>query len=248
MPTRTRLLTLTAAVGLAATVHAGTPLSSPFSVLDGGFLPPDATTAKSELQVYKAVTTFMARSVACYAHAEKNLVAGAEIELANCLAGADDRWNTIMQRLSTTLPLCIDPTALRVAVEQTIATDITPRVYCDGALDPGTGLHVASSDTVLRGEVGVSNVSLFANKSEDVCGYKAIRSAIATGTYYPALAACEASFGEKWFRKRSKLYASGLPPACVDIDAAADIANVPVGAFYRTRHIFCASPSGAFLD
>ncbi len=240
-----RLVTLAILI-TATAARAGTPLPAPFSVFDGGFVPPDAATAKSTLALFKATADFATRSVTCYAKAEKSLAAAAPADLTTCLTKVEQKFDASAARLN--LPACVDATAIRTSVAQVLAADMNPLTYCDGPIDPGTGLRVATSATAARGEIEVAKLSSFAYGAQDTCFYKYLR-ALAKGINDSAdVIACSSKLGEKWSGKRSRLYAKGLPPACVDIDTSADIANLPVGAFFHSGDVFCASPSGAFLE
>ena len=258
-----------AAVVLATGVAFATPLPDPpFS--NGGVVP-SSITYKQEYNVSKVLTKYAVNTAKCdykaviglqLAYEPNNATKIAELQAlwTACRTKVADRYVVERDRLLLKgTPACLDQAgidAVRAQIDAQFPLQ-RPTVFCDGdaaAPDPATGLNIPDFKNEAEGEGDVAKLLIKVGPKTWKCYLNAAKTALRFGgtippLYMPKIEACfdkVAAYGAEKVATldQTQKLPDCMPPATAQglVDTAIDLA----GEF--TDEIFCASPSGAFLD
>jgi hypothetical protein len=256
-----RFISVMAGAALALSgslVLAATPL--PPELGGGGYVPPDATANKVEQGVAKNLTKLAAAVTKCHQKGVGNQFKAKPSGVAACTSAAVGKYNAGTAKLGG-VP-CIDgPT--QVSTGTTVAGLVPafdPTLWCDGsvALDGEMGGGFVPTDsTVNKTEQSVSKILIKHVGAVSKCALKAVGNLFKGKP--DGYTACEAAARTKADASVAKIQAAinALNPGDCLKGANApsapgpnnDLLDVVTGltlSFNGT--IFCASPSGAFLN
>jgi len=232
-----RLVTVSVFLG-AGIALAGTALPPEFPV--GGWVPPDKDTAKAEVGVSKALAKYTSKTTTCYLKAVKLLSLGKPMDLATCLQKNVEKYDKIVAALD--VPGCLDATAVREASDAVRASSVLPGLFCEGAVDPGTGLAIPSTKEFANAETAIGKAYGKFVASWDKCYDGAMRYVVA-GLYdastVTSLNACNAKAVAAYVAALTKVFEKGDGPACLTSDVANEITNLATYAMAYTDQIFC---------
>ena len=256
------LKTLMAAVGLVAIVAGSARAATPFGGDDTGFIPPNKDVAKCENSVGKSAGKAAACILGCHKKRAKGQLADdtAEDNCENNLPAAADcqgKYDAVTgnsSKINALCPTCLGPTSRGnlFGLVETLIDSNNNKIYCAGTTPWGgddTGFLPPDKDT---------------EKCEDGVG-KAVAKSIAciikchkgraSGKYADDTAedACErtgglASCKGKWDKAMSHLNCASV--SCLDTSGERDalFAFVESNVDSTNGLVYCASPSGAFLE
>jgi hypothetical protein len=265
-----RSITL-AAVGLTAGVTlAGTPLPDPpFS--SGGFVPPDSTVYRQEYYVSKVIAKYAVKSAKCdinavvglqlaYEPANPTKIAELQQKWTDCRAAVAARYVYERDRiLLKGTPACLDQAGID-AVRAEVDAQFPPFqavVFCDddaASPDPVTGLNIPDFKNEAEGEADVGKLVTKLGWLSWKCYLKAVVYAIRFGgtippEYMPRIDGCFDKVEAKGMDKVGDFDQTQKLPDCMPLSTAQNLVTATVAlAGQFTDEIFCASPSGAFLD
>jgi hypothetical protein len=265
------LSTSVAAVALSAgIVFAGTPLPDPpFS--SGGFVPPDSTVFKQEVNVGKLLTKYSSNLAKCdmkavlalqlaYEPANAGKVPAVQQAWTDCITKTNLSYTTGRDKLLLKgTPACLDQAgidAFRAQIDAQFPL-LGPLVYCDddaASPDPVTGLNIPDFKNEASGEVSASKVVVKAGVSAAKCYSKAVTTAFKFGGTIPPdiltkIQACRDKYEAAGLAAMDKLDQTQKLPDCLPVAGAHTLVSTTVllaGQFIDEN--YCASPSGAFLD
>jgi hypothetical protein len=231
---------------------AATPL--PASLGGNGFVPPDATSNKVEQGVAKNLTKLAAAVTKCHQKGVGNQLKNKPSGVAACDSAALGKYNAGTAKL-TGVP-CIDPptqqsTGVNVAG---LVPSFDPTLWCDGSTpldgEMGGGFVPADS-TVNKTEQSVSKILIKHVGAVSKCALKGVGNLFknkpdgAQACIDAARAKADASVAKiqsaiNALTPSNCLKAENAPSGLLDVVTALTL------SFNGT--IFCASPSGAFLN
>jgi hypothetical protein len=264
-------VSVSVAVFAVATALAGTPLQNPpFS--SGGFVPPDATTLKQESYVSRLLGKYAAYVGKCNASAVVKLQLAYEPEnqmkvpdmqawWTACIAKAGARYVYDRDRVITTYgtPPCLDQAgidAIRAQIDALIP-GLAPTIYCDddaAAPDPVTGLNIPDFKIEAIGEVAMSKVVTKVGAAVAKCLDKAVGTTFKLGGALDdyTLQKIQLCLGAAAFKGSAavdKLDQRQKLPACLPVATAQSVVSNAAGlGGIFTGDVYCASPSGAFVE
>jgi hypothetical protein len=253
-----------------APAHAATPLPNP-PFADGGFVAPSYVTYKQEYYALRTLVAYSARRLKCDLHALGALtlaytpnnptkIADVQSAWTACIQYVDDYYTRYRDRLLVKgTPACLDLAgldALRATLDQQAAQNATV-VFCDGsgaAPDPVTGLDVPGQKPISDGEIAAATVLWKATYYADRCYLKFAGLALKEGgTLTPAdvskAQACVAKAATLGDASMASQDQKQKLPSCLPLataQAAVTTAVAHAGAI--TPAVYCASPSGAFVE
>ncbi len=253
-----RFITVMAGAALALSgsiALAGTPLPPAFG--GGGFVPPDATSNKVEQGAAKNLTKLAGAVTKCHQKGVGNLLKAKPDGTPACNAGAVNKYNATTLKLTGVA--CISPAAqasLGITVAGIVGT-FDPTLWCDGVTPiPATpgGLQggFVPDATDNKTEQGVSKVIIKHVGAVSKCALKGVGNLVKAKP--DGVTACITSARTKADASIAKLQAAinTLTPAdCLQgANAASPVLLDVVTALTLgfNGDLFCASPSGAFLN
>jgi hypothetical protein len=266
-----RLLAM--ACGLVALVagvaSAGTPLPDPpFS--GGGFVPPDSVAYKLEYYVGRMLVKYSKNTRKCDYKAVLGLQLAYEPQNAGKVPEVQAAWQLCKDKVSAKYaaerdklilqgtPTCLDQAgidAIRAAIDANLAA-VAPTVFCDddaAAPDPVTGLNIPDFKNEASGEADVAKVLTKLDLYSYKCYLAALRIAFGFGTippeYMGKITGCFAKVEARSDDAMGDLDQQQKLPDCLPLATALAEGDAAI-AFQGTLtdSLYCASPSGAFLD
>lgn len=268
--TPARCLAVGAALLLSRAASAGTPLPDPpFS--SGGFVPPDRLVAKAEASVEKLIAKYAVTIAKCdqkavlslqlaYEPANPTKIADVQDAWTACRAKAGERYALGRDKLILKgTPACLDQAGID-GIRGQIDTQFSvlgPIVFCDGdaaAPDPVTGLNVPDFKNEASGEVDAAKVVTKAGLLAGKCYTKAVTYATKFGGTLPPevlakITACLDKVETNANEAMAKLDQTQKLPDCLSLTTAQGLADGTVAlAGQFSDEVYCASPSGAFLE
>jgi hypothetical protein len=246
-----------AAVALSGSLAlAATPL--PPSLGGGGYVPPDATANKVEQGVAKNLTKLAAAVTKCHQKGVGNVMKAKPAGVATCTSAAQGKYNATAAKLSG-VP-CIDAAA-QASLGTTVGglvPSFDPVLWCDGSVALGPefggggpqGFVPDAADN--KTEQAVSKILIKHVGAVSKCALKGV------GNLFKAkpdgAQACIDAARLKANASVAKIQAAinGLTPSdCLKMGNAPDPALLDLVTQLTLSFngsIFCASPSGAFLN
>jgi hypothetical protein len=265
-----RSLSLAAVALATGAAFAGTPLPDPpFS--SGGFLPPDRIVHRQELSVSKVLANYARKSAKCDYVAVEGLQLAYQPANPTKIAELQQKWtdcrNAIAVRyalerdkvLSRGTPACLDQAGID-AVRAQIDAEFPPLqgiVFCDdgsASPDPVTNLNIPDFKNEANGEVLVAKLTIRLGYLSWKCYLKALVYAIKFGgtippEVMPRIDACFDKIEAKGLLKMGEFDQQQKLPDCLPLATAEALVATTIGVSGQfTDDVFCASPSGAFLD
>ena len=259
-----------AAVALTAGIALATPLPDPpFS--NGGFVPPDRLVYKQETSVSKVLTKYATKTAKCDYNAVLNLQLAYEPNNASKIPEMQQKWadcralvaaRYVLERdkiLSRGTPACLDQAGID-AIRAQIDAEFPPLqaiVFCDGdaaAPDPVTFLNIPDFKNEANGEADVAKLVIRLGSLSWKCYLKAVTYAQKFGGTIPPeimtrVDRCFEKVDLKGMDKVSEFDQTQKLPDCLPLVDAQNLVTSTIAlAGQFTDEIFCASPSGAFLD
>lgn len=236
---------------------AGTPL--PPDLGGGGFVPPDATSNKVEQGVAKNLTKLAAATTKCHQKGVGNQLKAKPSGATACDAAAKAKYDAGTAKLAGVA--CISP-ASQVTLGTTVAglvPGFDPVLWCDGVtpLDGEMGGGFVPDATDNKTEQAVSKILIKHVGAASKCALKGVGNLVKAKP--DGVAACIAAARTKADASVAKIQTAinGLTPGDCLKGANAptapganndllDLVTQLTLSFNGT--IFCASPSGAFLN
>ena len=259
-----------AAVAVSAGIAFGTPLPDPpFS--SGGFVPPDRLVYRQESLVSRTIEKYAAKSAQCdykavvglqLAYMPANPTKIDELQQAwiACRAKIAARYVVERDRLLLKgTPACLDQAGID-AIRAQVDAEFGPLqaiVFCDdegAAPDPVTGLDIPDAKKEAEGEQDVAKLVIKLGRSSWKCFLKAVVLAQKFGgaippEYMPRIDLCFDKVETKGLERVGELDQTQKLPDCLPLATAQGLVTTTINlAGQFTDEIFCASPSGAFLD
>jgi len=232
-----RLVTVSAFL-VAGSALAGTALPPEFPV--GGWVPPDKDTAKAEVGVSKALAKYTSKTNGCYLKTVQLMSLGKPVDLAECLQKNVAKFDKSIEKLA--VPGCLDPTAVRSASDAVRTASVLPALYCEGPVDPGTGLAIPTTKAFSSAETTLGKAYGKFVASWDKCYDGAMRYVVA-GLYDASSVAklndCLAKASATYGAALAKVFDKGEGPACLTPEVANEITNVATYAMAYTDQLFC---------
>ena len=243
-------------IGSSRVAISATPLPAGFS---GGFLPPSTNSAVGADKVRINISHFVSEFSQCYRRGTADLSKGIALPMAEaaflaCTAKARQRYDDSALYFDGQFNLdpCLDVAAqdaLGDSVEALVLSSVTA-IWCDAtsasAFPPsfGTAGLVSTNKTIQRGESMVLGNLRAYPAALSRCYRRGVKRLIKGGT--DDLTACTGRALTRYAGKAFQLTAQGLAPACIDQTArGTDWSNFQLGL---NSQVYCASPSGAFVD
>jgi hypothetical protein len=260
-----------AAVALASGVaFAGTPLPNPpFSF--GGFVPPDSAVYRQEYYVSKTIEKYAAKSGQCDYKAVLGLQLAYEPNNATKIAELQAAWQACRAKVAARYvyerdrlllkgtPACLNQTGIDAIRDQVdlVFGPLQAFVFCDGdaaAPDPVTLLNIPDFKNEANGETDVAKLVIKLGRGSWKCFLKAVVTARKFGgtippEYLTRIDACFDKLELKGIDTVADFDQQQKLPDCISLEDAQNLVTTTIalsGQF--TGDIFCASPSGAFLD
>lgn len=253
---RAAALSATLLIGTSSAASGATPLPAAFS---GGFLPPSTNSAVGADKVRINISHFVSEFSQCYRRGTADLSKGIALPMAEaaflaCTAKARQRYDDSALYFDGQFNLdpCLDVVAqdaLGDSVEALVLSSVTS-IWCDPAsaspFPPsfGTVGLVSTNKTIQRGESMVlGNLRAYSGALSRCYrrGVKRLLKGVPDD-----LSACTGRALTRYAGKAFQLTAQGLAPACIDQTArGTDWENFQLGL---NSQVYCASPSGAFVD
>lgn len=245
-------LGLLAVLATCAIALAGTP----FGGDDTGFLPPDEATAKCGAIFAKATAKLAAGVLGCKVKGARSRIAmhessGTNFVEDNCTDVWLNRFNKTAEVSGPTCPACIDTTSLYTQGSNDNINPVSAALFfCDSAsgvqIDDETVFDlgwVPAGKAAMRCEAGAARAAGKAQLALWACHAREATGDVSGATFDGD--ACEVAAAAKF---SAALQALTGCPACL----AAILPNLPSIVSHAVNHsvglIYCASPSGAFLD
>lgn len=248
---------------------AGTPLPDP-PFANGGFVPPDSLTLKSEAYVAKLFSKYSTTRAKCdytavlglqlaYTPANPTKIAELQAKWTACNQKIADYYvKTRDKLLLKGTPSCLDQAgidAIRAQLDAQLPL-LSGLVYCDddgASPDPVTGLDIPDKKQEADGEVALAKVLIKVGSYAARCLDKAVAIALKLGgTIDPGslakIQACIEKGRTYGMDSVAKLDQTQKLPDCLPLASAQAVVDVTVDtAGQFTDDVYCASPSGAFL-
>jgi hypothetical protein len=249
---------------------ASTPLPDP-PFPGGGFVPPTEDVLKKEDLAWKMLASYRRKRAACdyaliddlhlaYTPANPTKIAAVQEKWNTCVAKVSARFDYERDRLlAKGAPACLDAPlldSLRAALEGLVAAEASV-VFCDddgAAPDPVTGLDVPDKKQEVTGEVAVAKLVVKSAYETTRCHMNVLRRIVRDGgsvtpDHELRLASCLGKIATKASGAIADLEQTQKLPACLPAaNALAVSASAGASSTVLTGAIYCASPSGAFVD
>jgi hypothetical protein len=246
----TRRLLLISALLLAPQAAPG---GTPFGGDDSGFVPPSAPVKRCEEAMNAVAFRLKVCIAGCHDDAAKAGAAGQPFDDEPCEQSCRVDYDLKAGRAGgsrDSCPACLDAAGRSALGDRAaaFADGLAGPVYCAGTVpfDETGGFVPPDRDTLRCVRLVAHSVSSLL-KGFRKCHFHAARLAFRGEPFDEE--ACEQRSTAKFARRRDKLVLKGACPACLDAagqDAIAD--QVETYAEDVNGAIYCASPSGAFLD
>jgi hypothetical protein len=266
------LLQLALAGGLLVSGPAlgGTPLPNP-PFADGGFVAPTSAVYKQEYYALRTLASYAARRLKCDLHAVGDLTQAYTPENPTKVAAVQDAWTACVQYAQTWyakyrdrlelkgMPACLDAVgldALRTTLDQQAAQNGAV-VFCDGAgaaPDPVTGLDVPGQKPKSDGEIAAAAALWKAAYYAHRCYLKAAalafkRSGVLSPTDLAKVQTCLTKATTIGTVAMATQEQHQKLPSCLPLATAqAQVTTAVASAGALTPALYCASPSGAFVE
>jgi len=246
---RRSLLIPLAAVALTASIASGTPLPDPpFS--SGGFIPPDSTVYKQEVNVGKILSKYASSAAKCDIKAVKDLqlayepanqakVPEVQDAWTACRAKADLRFTVGRDKLLLKgTPACLDQAgidAIRAQIDAQFPL-LASIVFCDADAanpDPVTNLNIPDFRNEALGEADAAKVILKVGTSAAKCLTKGVLYAMKFGNPLPQeildrIQLCLDKYETYGLEKMAKLDQTQALPACLPLSTAQGLVSATV--------------------
>lgn len=248
----TLLCTAVLLSGVVTRAHAGTPLPPAFG---GGFLPPNTTYGRGADGSLESFATYAGFISKCYRKAVRDEFGGKPSLLADCLLEGDLKFanQAAVRDLKGWLPPCLsggNTTAILTSIENFLESGVPDEIWCAGStpLPPVfNGGLVPPNQTFRDGENLVHAIFARYWRATAACYRKGSKRLLAGAP--DDTANCVLQARGRTDGRLNRLLQNGKTPPCLgQTQQQAYLANWD--AFIQSMNplIFCASPSGAFVD
>ena len=251
----TRFGALIAGLALAGGMaHAGTPLPAGYG---GGFLPPTATDSKTELKVSKNLSKLSGSVNKCHTKGVTNVLKSKPDGVAACDLNAFNKYVITANKLALTAAACINGPA-QAALGGTVAglvASFDPTIWCDGTTPLPAGFAGGFQPTTaatFKAESLVAKALIKHSAAVTKCASKGVTNLVkGAGVGGPdgGLNVClnDPAKGATTKTNASLAKIVGIP-TCLATNPLATANTVTALTLAFNPQVFCASPSGAFLN